>query len=173
MNLDCPQLPHSTPESSWEEVSIQRRIRAGKHSRRSPSLHAVRALLCTGLVLSLVPGCCLFVSTSDGIDDAYAMLGAADMVIVYMEDHDGQWPRGWDDLRPQFEISNGNVPGWSYSKFQDRIVIDFGVDVDDLERRSLQSASADFRVIRPRRDSGVRMGADPNQMLCDCFRRKP
>ena len=172
MNPDYPQLPHWKPESSRDEVSVQRRGRVGKHCRRSLSLRAVHALLCNVLVLSVVPGCCLFVSTSDGIDDAYAMLGAADMVILYMEDHDGRWPRSWDDLRPQFEITNGNVPGWSYSKFQDRIVIDFGVHVDDLERKSLQSASADFRVIRPRRDSGVRMGVDPNKMLHDHFRRK-
>jgi hypothetical protein len=36
----------------------------------------------------------------DAIDDAYALWGAGEMVVRYMEEHDGRWPRGWGDLKP-------------------------------------------------------------------------
>jgi hypothetical protein len=36
----------------------------------------------------------------DCADDAYALWGAGDMVVKYMEDHGGRWPKGWGDLKP-------------------------------------------------------------------------
>ena len=30
----------------------------------------------------------------DWIDDAYALWGAGEMVVHYLEDHDGRWPKG-------------------------------------------------------------------------------
>jgi hypothetical protein len=94
------------------------------------------------------------------------------MVIAYMEAHDGEWPRSWDDLRPQFDAGNGNVPGRTFREFQSRIRIDFDADPDQLYRKSVESPRASFRVIWPKWELFVRVGDDPNQRLCNYFRQK-
>jgi hypothetical protein len=111
-------------------------------------------------------------TTRTGVNDAYAMWGAADMVIDYMETHDGQWPRSWQDLRPQFQMDEGRVPGWSFSEFQGRIAIDFEADARWLCEQAVESPRATFRVVWANGSHGVRIGDGPNQMLCDYFRRK-
>ncbi len=63
------------------------------------------------LVAALGGGYLLLVITC-GIDDGYALWGAAVMIIDYMEAHDGAWPSGWEDLQSQFAKTNGNVTGW-------------------------------------------------------------
>ena len=59
----------------------------------------VLAVLCVGIVL--------WMCVTYGIDDGYAQWGAAEMVIDYLETHDGAWPRSWDDLQSQFDASQG------------------------------------------------------------------
>ena len=127
--------------------------------------------------LFLVAAVYFFLTISAGINDAYALWGAADMVIDYMETHDGHWPRSWDDLRPQFEAGGSGVGGWSFEKYQDRITIDFNADPNELRRLSLDSPEASFRVIwanslNARLGSETHIGDGPNQMLCDYFRVK-
>jgi len=124
------------------------------------------------LLTVLSAGLWLLLPLNSGIDDGYALWGAGEMVIDYLKTHDGKWPRSWDDLRPQFSVNNGRVGGWSFSQFQDRVGIDFNADPDDLRRKSSGSPHADFRVIWAKRDSGIRVGDDPNQMLCDYFRQQ-
>ena len=73
--------------------------------------------------------------------------GAADMVIDYMEAHDGQWPPNWESLRKNFESDGGRVGG-TFEQYQKRIFIDFQADPRELRRQSLTSADAQFQVIR-------------------------
>ena len=129
-------------------------------------------LIAVAIFAGLAVGVYFVIPLDDDIDDGYALWGAAEMVIDYMKTHDGNWPRSWDDLRPQFNVNNGCVGGWSFSRFQERIAIDFNADPDQLYRKSVELPRAPFRVIWPKRDSGVRIGDDANQMLCDYFGRK-
>lgn len=128
---------------------------------------ALIAVVCGGLLFAYFALTLL----GPGIDDAYALWGAGDMLIDYMETQ-GEWPRSWDDLRPQFDLNNGRVGGWSFAEYQERIRIDFTADPEELRRKSIVSPYASFRVIWARRDCGVRVGDDPNQMLCNYFRQK-
>lgn len=46
------------------------------------------------LICLFLAGCILLVVMSiHRLDDAYAQWGAAEMVIDYMADHDGEWPK--------------------------------------------------------------------------------
>ena len=69
----------------------------------------------------------------DWVDDAYALWGAGDMVVDYMEEHNGQWPKGWDDLRPYFAAGHGRVGGWSFEEYQRHVTIRWDVDPSALE----------------------------------------
>jgi hypothetical protein len=41
------------------------------------------------------------------VDDAYAVREAEEMVVDDMKDQNGQWPKGWDDLRPHYDAGGG------------------------------------------------------------------
>ncbi|MGC3972009.1 MAG: hypothetical protein QM775_33110 [Pirellulales bacterium] len=138
-------------------------------------MRKLRKPVLTTLVFAVVGlvglGIYAVVTSDDAINDGYALVGAADMVIDYMDAHHGAWPRTWDDLRPQFEKHNGRVAGWSFEQFQTRVAIDFAADPQQLRQASRESPVAAFEVIQPRHAGAVQMGAGPNQMLCDYFRR--
>jgi len=105
------------------------------------------------------------------LDDAYAQWGAADMVIDYLRDHHGDWPRDWAALEPYFARNGGRVSGWSYAKFQRRIHIDFAADPICLRAQSLTTGSdnAPFDVIGARWPWAPQMGDGPNAMLRTYF----
>lgn len=143
-------------------------MQAVSHKKRVLCLLA--GILVAVLVLAMASfGLYLMISLDSGIDDGYALWGAGEMVIEYLKVH-GRMPRNWDDLQPQFSAKNGRVGGWSFGQFQDRIGIDFNADANELRRKSAESPVASFRVIWAKWDAGVRVGEDPNQMLCDYFR---
>ncbi|MEZ5942467.1 MAG: hypothetical protein R3C18_13820 [Planctomycetaceae bacterium] len=105
-----------------------------------------------------------------GIDDAYAQVGAVSMVRHYMDDHNGQWPNGWEDLRPYFESGGGEVAGWSFEEYQRRIYIDFDADAEALRRSALTTDSPEFNVIHARW-TVIAFGDGPNADLHNRFRR--
>ena len=129
----------------------------------------VRSLIVAALV---VPAAVVFagVNIYNHIDDAYAQWGAADMVIDYMNDHDAKWPPDWDSLAPYFAQSNGRVSGWSYSKFQSHVFIDFTSDAETLRKRACDSPTISFDVIHARSVWGSQFHDGPNGMLYRYFR---
>ena len=79
------------------------------------------------LAMALLPALWRLMSV-DWVDDAYALWGAGEMVVNHMEDHEGRWPRGWDDLRPYFDAGGGRVGGWSFDEYQRHVTIRWDVD---------------------------------------------
>ncbi|BAM02966.1 hypothetical protein [Phycisphaera mikurensis] len=133
--------------------------RADRWRRRLAGLPAVLlgiVVLLGGLLLGFA---LLFaVNATSGRNDGHAHFGAAGMLMAYMDDHGGAWPRGWDDLEPYFRDGRGRsrsrVQGWSYEKFQSRVWIDFEADPEALRAASRAAgpgARAPFDVVRSRR----------------------
>lgn len=92
----------------------------------------IRVLGATAILIVLV--LTYFVGTTGMVvDDAYAQWGAETLVIEYMESHDGQWPRSWDDLRPLYSDTKARVGSWSFEKF--------GVSASTLKPMLTNSAS--------------------------------
>ena len=120
----------------------------------------------------LVPAAIIFagVNIFNHIDDAYAQWGAADMVMDYMDDHNGQWPSDWESLEPYFAKNNGRVSGWSYSKFQSHVFIDFTANADSLRKLSNNSDTIPFDAIHAYSVWGSQMDDGPNGMLYRYFR---
>jgi hypothetical protein len=108
------------------------------------------------------------------IDDSYALWGAGEMVVRYMEDHEGHWPRGWADLKPYFDSGGGRVGSWSFAKYQQRVVIRWHVDPARLENEAKSSPRPTFRVISASGLFPGRIGEnDPNEILYRYLRQKP
>jgi len=135
--------------------------------RVSTTLFLVAVPLCT---VALVGSAILVRGIGHGIDDAYAEWGAADMVIGYMEAHDGKWPRSWEELRPAFDAGGGRVGGWSFEEYRSRIKIDFTADPTELRRQALSADDPTFDVVGSTLNSGTHFEDDPNWILYRYFR---
>jgi hypothetical protein len=110
----------------------------------------------------------------DWVDDANALWGAGDMVVHYMEDHNGRWPRGWADLKPYFDSGGGRVGGWSFATYQQRVIIQWDVDPARLENEATANARPTFRVIYASGPfAGSIGGYEPNEILYRYLRHRP
>ncbi|HEY0985032.1 hypothetical protein [Schlesneria sp.] len=106
-----------------------------------------------------------------GEDDFYAQWGATEMVTSYMNEHDGAWPRSWDDLRELYDAGGGRVGGWTFEQYQDRVFIDFAANVKDLQELSLRPGPVKFNVIYAR-VTGTGRENFPNENIRKYFQRK-
>ncbi|QDT39366.1 hypothetical protein [Stratiformator vulcanicus] len=107
--------------------------------------------------------------TFSRLDDSYAQWGAAEMVIYYMEDHDGKWPDGWADLQPYFDAGGSRVSGWSYDTFQQHVWIDFSADPAELHKLSQGATSPPFNVIDSTSVFAPQFEDGPNGILMRYF----
>ncbi|HEY0982309.1 hypothetical protein [Schlesneria sp.] len=103
------------------------------------------------------------------IDDYYAEWGAFDLVTEYMREHEGEWPRSWDDLRELYEAKGARVSDWTFEKYQSRMFIDFTADPKELRTLSLRPGPVKFNAIKARRALGWAGGAG-NETLRNYFR---
>jgi hypothetical protein len=107
------------------------------------------------------------------VGDAYALWGAGEMVVDHMKDHNGRWPKGWDDLKPYYDAGGGRVAGWSFDEFQRHVTIRWDVDTRDLETAAKASPVPTFRVIAARQwAAGTIGGHEPNEFLHRYFRER-
>jgi hypothetical protein len=122
------------------------------------------------VVILLVAGIVWFALTmNDAAIDAYAQWGAVDVVINYMETHDGQWPPNWEALQKASESNDGLMR--QFGLCRNRVFFDFNADPRELRRQSLASDSVPFNVVHAHWYSG-QMGDGPNAMLWRYFRQK-
>lgn len=105
------------------------------------------------------------------LDDGYAVWLAANLVKYYMREHDGEWPRSWEDLRDLYSIHGGGDGEWTFEKYQSRVFIDFTADPIKLRELSLQPGEVKFNVIRARWTGGE-IGEGPNVIIRDHLRYK-
>ena len=61
----------------------------------------IGALVAAGLIVAgLVWG---YRWSEEANSNRYACYEVADLLVYYMETHDGEWPKGWEDLRGMYE----------------------------------------------------------------------
>jgi hypothetical protein len=97
--------------------------------------------------------------------EALAVWQTADLVIAYMEKHDGAWPRSWEDLRG---VANGAI-----DDLPELVEVDWSADVRQLVEAPRRIGEPPFRVIRLRSGRGHSIeGREPNQMIKDYLDRR-
>jgi hypothetical protein len=122
---------------------------------------------------------------------AYAVWWTADLVIEYMEHHEGAWPKGWDDLRsvadgiPEITESvegNGSHivefrPHASIEELQSLVEIDWNANPDELVKAHRKEVGPPFRVIYLRSGRSTHYeDREPNEMILaylESRQRKP
>ena len=70
-----------------------------------------------------------------------------DMLAKYITEHNGQWPRSWDDLQESFVSTNYGYGAPSLDWLRDRIEVDFDFDPDSVASTEQANDNA-FQVLR-------------------------
>jgi hypothetical protein len=112
--------------------------------------------------------------------EAYAVWQTADLVMAYLDQHDGAWPRGWNDLRPitasngegPYAAQRGGVievgfrPPLDIDRLQQLVEVDWSADVAALALAPSREPEPPFRVIwlRSGRHTAFE-GCEPNRLL--------
>ncbi len=123
-------------------------------------------------------------STWRGIPDAYAAWDTGTLIIMYLESHDDQWPRSWDELLSVAETldehgkrlrgANGEG-GFIYGDLPNRVSIDWDVDSEAIVSAQWKQDRLPVRMVT-RADGKdfpvVWEGAEPNEMIWKYFRSR-
>jgi hypothetical protein len=98
--------------------------------------------------------------------DPYAVDWAARMVIMYMEEHDGQWPEEWEDLRDQYgTLVHALSSVHSFEELQFRVAIDFTFDPRKYVSRKVGKGSSIRLVWLKDGHEYHWSGLEPNEMI--------
>lgn len=118
--------------------------------------------------------------TWKGIPDAYAAWDAGTLVIEYLETHDRQWPRSWEELYSAADTLEDHgrhlygAGGSVYGDLHDVVAVDWEADVRaiaafDWNRGKLRvitrADGTDFPVVWE--------GAEPNEMVWSYLNKRP
>jgi hypothetical protein len=101
--------------------------------------------------------------------DAYAVWWVADMVIEYMETHNGEWPRGWDDLHEPYEtcVRRSGRP-WTFDQLRNRVDVDWAADPARLVVATDNGTGPPFQVVWLRSGRSTHwQSREPNRMILD------
>lgn len=81
-----------------------------------------------------------------GIPHSYAAWVTGDLLVEYMETHDGKWPHGWEDLR---EATNSlRTPMyWNFTNLPGIVKVDWNVRPEALAKAALADGPASVKVV--------------------------
>lgn len=113
---------------------------------------------------------------------AHALWWTGDIIVRYLEAHDGTWPRRWEDLATvvgEEDLKGSGVMecagGRRAMKYRQRLPIqrlremvwvDWSADVHELVTAERSAERPPFLVVRPLRgDHFYFSGAEPNEMI--------
>lgn len=124
------------------------------------------------------------ISTWRGIPDAYAAWDAGTLMIAYLESHDDQWPRSWDELLATVETleKTGKTlrgadgeGGFVYGDLRSRVAIDWSVEPTTIANARRREGELPIHVVT-RADGRdfpvVWEGAEPNEMIWRYLRER-
>jgi hypothetical protein len=118
---------------------------------------------------------------------AYAVWWTADLVIEYMERHEGAWPRSWEELRALAEPApsvteskepDGRVivefrPMASIDELKQLVEIDWDATPEKLLVEARKDGDSPFRVIYLRDGRTTHYeGREPNRMIMEYLESK-
>lgn len=106
----------------------------------------------------------------DSLSDGYAKYAAAVMLIDFMQQNDGKWPSGWNDLAIQYEKFGKRISGESFEGLKVRVVVDFEFDPSTQYNRLLLDENSPNRVVYARNSNSFHVVGDANALIYDFLR---
>ena len=137
---------------------------------------SLRRMLISVAIIAFVFSLLLFAKRVIDVPfDAYKNWAMGDLIVAFMEEHDGAWPSDWDDLRPTCKKLGGRlIGGETFDSLQRAVDIDFefapesaadAIDASDTEPV--------FCVIWLKNGSTAHYeGDEPNQRVFDFLKTR-
>jgi hypothetical protein len=108
------------------------------------------------------------------IHNAYAVWWVAGMVCIYMDTHDGRWPKGWEDLRAPYESATlrSGAP-WTFEELRNWVEVDWNADPAALRASEPLGDNPPFRVIWLRDGATSHWeGREPNRIIWEYLHQR-
>jgi hypothetical protein len=79
----------------------------------------------------------------------YAAWTAGDLLVEYMDTHEGKWPRGWKDLSEATNTlpAKGVPLLWNFGKLPEIVRIDWNVQPEILAKAALAGGTSRVKVV--------------------------
>lgn len=107
-------------------------------------------------------------STAQATEDVLASTQALVVIEGYLNAHEGEWPRGRDELAPIVAKTFGNLAPMVQDRLDRRIIFNWRLDPDAFLAAKSPKERARFKAFQTR--SGIVAGADPVEFLPDMIR---
>lgn len=87
-------------------------------------------VLAIAVAVSLIVGATTIELREQGeaIRDAYCLDWASAAIVQYMDDHQGRYPKDWNDLKLAFDKVTARDRSFSFEEVRSRVVIDFKIN---------------------------------------------
>ena len=120
----------------------------------------------------------------NAIPEAYAAWDTGALIVEYMDTHEGEWPRSWDELLStvstpsmydSVSLNGVGSYGPDVSSLQNVVSIDWTADPAQLVHAEWQDDQPPFRVVTRKDGSDFPMvweGAEPNEMIWRYLRKR-
>ena len=100
--------------------------------------------------------------------DSYATWDGANLIIDHLRDHNGEWPKDWNDINLALQKRGQTRGGQSIDELKRRLTIDFNAEPAKLVTEIAQGDQPPFNVIRLRNGKQTHWaGAEPNGLIYD------
>lgn len=112
------------------------------------------------------------------IPNSYAAWATGDLIVEYVDTHEGKWPSGWDDLRAAKQsLERRSQPVyWDFEKLPRMVKVDWTANPAILSKLQAHSNEVPFQVVTKLDGSKVdaRWGEDtePNRKIYLYLKRR-
>jgi len=81
------------------------------------------------------------------IPHSYAAWTAGDLLVEYMDTHDGKWPHGWADLHEATSYTNHGLLYWDFAKLSGMEKIDWNANPEALGKLAMAVGPSAVKVV--------------------------
>lgn len=99
------------------------------------------------------------------VRDGYSQQVVAVLLIKFMEENEGKWPKNWNSLEPIYRRDLKSLNPGVFEELKQRIFVDFSADIERMRRDSLTSEKPAFRVVSAKFTSGFHPIEEPNTSI--------
>jgi hypothetical protein len=137
-------------------------------------LNAIAITVVIGLLSAAGFGLWVLGQASKLNSDSNAVGLAADMIVHHLKVNDDAWPRGWEELRPDYHVCAKNFdPPPTFQEVRDRVCIDWSMTSELLAELANEKIKPTKKVVWLCDGGNVHWrGAEPNQYVFNHFARR-
>jgi hypothetical protein len=134
-------------------------------------LNSIAIVTVIGLLAAAGFGIWMLKKASELSRDSDAVLLVAEMVVEHLEASGDEWPRGWEDLRDDFQVCKGrSEQPRTFEELRELVCVDWTATAASLTKAVSETAKPTTKVIWLANGGSVHWkGGEPNQIVYSHF----